>query len=187
MKNTFLFIALVIFATTASAHVAEKVTKNLKIEGDWCSGTYNLVVLSVKKEGTWQWKYNGTVLSNETGAKVNMALYGLGNYEVTQTDTNGKIIFTDSFKLATLPGPKADFGFDYLYAAGAVKFKNLTASNTTDLSWTWNFGDGSTSTDQYPTHHYKTEGTYLVQLTATDANGCSNTVTMEVVWRYPRN
>jgi PKD repeat protein len=36
-------------------------------------------------------------------------------------------------------------------------------------SWLWNFGDGTTSTEQNPTHRYTSPGTYTVTLTATNA------------------
>jgi len=37
--------------------------------------------------------------------------------------------------------------------------------------WTWNFGDGSTSSLQNPTHTYTTAGTYTVKLTAAGSTG----------------
>jgi PKD repeat protein len=49
-------------------------------------------------------------------------------------------------------------------------------SNNQPTSWLWNFGDGSTSTQQNPVHRYTTSGVYTVRLDATDALGsCWNT------------
>jgi len=183
MKIPVLFITLLFIAHAASAN--GKVSPNLKTEGDWCSGSYLLIAQAGKKQGTWQWKLDETILSAETSSSINMARYGAGTYTVSLTNASGKVILEDSFTLSALPGPKADFGFDYLFAAGAVKFTNMTTSNTSELTWLWDFGDGTTSDNQYPTHLYKSEGTYLVKLTATDASGCSNTVSMEIVWKYP--
>ena len=36
------------------------------------------------------------------------------------------------------------------------------------ISWNWNFGDGSSSTLQNPSHTYTTDGTYTVSLTVSD-------------------
>jgi len=41
----------------------------------------------------------------------------------------------------------------------------------TITSWLWDFGDGSTSSEQHPTHKYSDKGTYTVQLTVTDEDG----------------
>ncbi len=48
-----------------------------------------------------------------------------------------------------------------------------TSSNTPN-SWLWDFGDGTTSTDQNPVHVYNTPGTYTVTLIATNNAGSSS-------------
>jgi hypothetical protein len=53
-----------------------------------------------------------------------------------------------------------------------VAFQGLTHSAT---QWNWDFGDGTTSTDQNPVHIYKDGGYYDAVLTATDDNGASVT------------
>jgi len=47
-------------------------------------------------------------------------------------------------------------------------------------SWLWDFGDGNTSALQNPSHTYATSGTFNVQLTVTDINGCSDVTTASV-------
>jgi PKD repeat protein len=42
-------------------------------------------------------------------------------------------------------------------------------------AWSWNFGDGGTSTAQNPAHTYLVNGTYVVCLTVTTPNQCTNT------------
>ncbi len=38
-------------------------------------------------------------------------------------------------------------------------------------AWTWNFGDGQTSTVQNPSHTYNSPGTYTVSLNVSNADG----------------
>lgn len=54
-----------------------------------------------------------------------------------------------------------------------VSFQDASAGAT---SWSWDFGNGSSSNIKNPSTTYLTPGTYTVKLTATNANG-SNTVT----------
>jgi gliding motility-associated-like protein len=48
-------------------------------------------------------------------------------------------------------------------------------------SYTWNFGDGTSSTLANPSHVYSASGTYQLSLTATSSNGCSDTATAVIV------
>lgn len=60
-----------------------------------------------------------------------------------------------------------------------VNFQNTsTAPNGAALTYLWDFGDGTTSTDATPQHTYTREGNFTVSLTATSAGGCSETLTM---------
>ncbi len=45
-----------------------------------------------------------------------------------------------------------------------IQFTDLTTGDP--ISWTWDFGDGTTSVDQNPSHVYLTTGTYTVSLIA---------------------
>lgn len=56
-----------------------------------------------------------------------------------------------------------------------VAFTALTHSAT---KWTWDFGDGKTSSEKNPVHVYETGGYYKAKLTASDDKG--NSVTKEV-------
>ena len=58
-----------------------------------------------------------------------------------------------------------------------IKFTNLSIEATT---YSWDFG-GGTSTDRDPTFTFAGEGTYPVTLTASDARGASDEITIEVM------
>ncbi len=56
----------------------------------------------------------------------------------------------------------ADFSADKtgVVAGQAVNFSDQSSGNPTQ--WLWDFGDGSTSTEQNPTHAYNTMGVFTV-------------------------
>ncbi len=56
---------------------------------------------------------------------------------------------------------------------------SFTDQSTSPLAWSWNFGDGNSSSAQNPTHLYASLGTYTVTLTATNG-GCSHSVTQTI-------
>jgi subtilisin family serine protease len=60
---------------------------------------------------------------------------------------------------------------------GTVTFTDNTVGAT---SWLWDFGDGNTSTQQNPVHSYTLVDTYLVKLTVTNADGCSDMQTTTI-------
>jgi hypothetical protein len=53
------------------------------------------------------------------------------------------------------------------------------------VSWSWNFGDGATSTTRNPSHAYATGGTYTVTLTVADDDGATSTATGSVTVAAP--
>jgi hypothetical protein len=61
-----------------------------------------------------------------------------------------------------------------LYAAnpGTVWILNMIDPNTM-FTYLWDFGDGNTSTDPFPTNIYELSGTYTVCLTVIDPSGCT--------------
>lgn len=58
-------------------------------------------------------------------------------------------------------------------------------SRGTPTAWSWDFGDGNTSTEQNPVHTYGSAGTFTVRLTAANTGGTSTYASF--VWvRAPR-
>jgi len=73
----------------------------------------------------------------------------------------------------TSTAPAASFAFapDSPFVNQSVQF--IDASTGKPTSWTWNFGDGGTSTLQSPIHSYAAAGTFTVTLTAANTAGSS--------------
>jgi len=59
----------------------------------------------------------------------------------------------------------------------AINFNNTSPSST---GWLWNFGNGSTSTAQNPSHTYALPGVYSVSLTVTNGPACPGTSVQSV-------
>ncbi len=61
-----------------------------------------------------------------------------------------------------------------------VQFTDLSTSNSTIVSYFWEFGDGTTSTQQSPVYAYVSSGFYLVCLTIETIDSCMSTICQPV-------
>ena len=52
---------------------------------------------------------------------------------------------------------------------------NLSSGGSGSYTYFWSFGDGTSSTDPFPTHQYANGGPYLLCLTIDDGAGCTST------------
>jgi PKD repeat protein len=67
-----------------------------------------------------------------------------------------------------IPGNMPSANFEYIINGLTVTFNNTSTFAT---SYLWEFGDGTTSTAQHPTHTYAEDGLYDVKLTVTNDLG----------------
>jgi PKD repeat protein len=74
--------------------------------------------------------------------------------------------------------PKAEFVAGPTAGPARLEVTFSDVSNYEPTSWSWDFGDGRTSTEQDPTHTYEQAGDYDVALTVSNAYG-SDTQTEE--------
>ena len=113
----------------------------------------------------------------------NPATPGSGGNACPSTDQRGTsrpqgtLCDIGAYELAAASAPNASFTATPTSgdARLTVQFTD-TSTGGTPTSWSWNFGDGSTSTGQNPTHIFNRGGVFTVTLTATNATG-SSTVT----------
>src|SRR5581483_7749697 len=59
----------------------------------------------------------------------------------------------------------------------SVSFTGSATGGTAPYSYSWNFGDGSSSTAQNPSHTYSSAGTFTATLTVTDSSSPAKTAT----------
>lgn len=63
----------------------------------------------------------------------------------------------------------------------AIQFSDSSVvNNGTITDWLWTFGDGSSSTAQFPDHIFANPGSYFVQLVAGSSAGCTDTIAFEL-------
>lgn len=77
--------------------------------------------------------------------------------------------------------PKAEFS-QSVKNGNAPLFVQFTDLSKNEAGWNWDFGDGTTSTEQNPLHTYFAAGTYTVSLVVRNGNGTdSKTDTINVI------
>ncbi|MEI6435705.1 MAG: PKD domain-containing protein [Bacteroidota bacterium] len=82
--------------------------------------------------------------------------------------------YDDPTQEPPIPGNKPNAAFTTSVSGLVVTFNNTTTDAT---SYNWDFGDGTTSTEQNPVHTYS-GGPYNIILSATNANGTTTASTM---------
>lgn len=73
-----------------------------------------------------------------------------------------------------------DLAAAYAHSISGTTVIFTNKSSLKAKTYSWNFGDGNTSTLKDPVHTYTNKGVYTVTLTAYDSNGCSRVVTEQV-------
>lgn len=72
--------------------------------------------------------------------------------------------------------------FSYSATGLTVAFTDeSTDSDGTVVSWSWDFGDGTASDVQHPSHTYAGDGTYTVVLTVTDDDNAPSSTSQDVM------
>jgi PKD repeat protein len=123
---------------------------------------------------SWSWNFGDGSTSNVQNPTHTYA--NLGTYTVTLTasNSNGSDTTSKANYIVVTLAPVADFTVNARVgnAPFVVQFTDLSTNNPT--SWHWQFGDGTTSTQQSPLHTYPIKGAYNVTLTVSNQYG-SNT------------
>jgi len=136
--------------------------------------------------GYYTWNFNDGSPSYETiESEVSHTFPAAGTYpvELTTVDENGCSQTTYNMVIVN-PLPIPDFDYVSGVCDEPTQFTDLSSGNGVPVvEWFWEFGDEdeSTSDERNPLFTYASqEGTYLVRLTVTNANGCVNTIEKEI-------
>ena len=94
--------------------------------------------------------------------------------------------FTAIDSLRTYPMPKADFTIDNKVVYNDNPVVNFTDTSMGVSDWLWSFGDGTTSTDKNPTHHYNKTGHQKVLLQVFNPYQCTDTISQNLLVAFDR-
>jgi len=119
---------------------------------------------------------------NPTHTYTTAGTYTVCLYVLTAYDNLGLPIICDSIcTTVTVGGSTIGCQASYYLGIDTNNLYNLyiienSTGTSSTTNYSWSFGDGSTSTVQYPTHQYSTFGLYNLCLTLSDSvSGCSST------------
>lgn len=119
----------------------------------------------------------------------NISYPDTGWWEVNLTITENGCTRSYTDSVLVLPNPVLDF--EISGSEGCIPLVvSFTDSSyaATPLSYAWDFGDGTGSTEMNPVHEYNQSGTYDISLTISTQSGCiaSDTFVLpDGVWVYP--
>lgn len=138
---------------------------------------------------TWNVSGGTVASSNLTQCVVNWGSAGWGSVSAEITNDDGEV-FQEEVCIEIITSPEALFGlmpdvhndFAEICLEDVHEFVNLSNTNggSALMSYYWDFGDGTTSSEFEPSHQYMNPGGYEVTLTVTNLCNCTSTYTMKV-------
>jgi outer membrane protein assembly factor BamB/nitrous oxidase accessory protein NosD len=170
----------------------------ISTDGTIYFGNYDGIFFAINSNGTQKWNYTlgGRVYGSPTVGSDGTIYVGSYDCKMYAFNSNGTLLWTYTtngaiYGSATIgANDTLYFGSDdkNIYAiantvcranqtnGGAPLTVQFNASDISPGSWSWDFGDGNSSTDQNPIHTYLNPGFYNVTLTVTRSNGQIRTV-----------
>ena len=134
----------------------------------------------------YEWDFDSDGNPDATGMTVTHVFTEGGSRAVTLkvTDNDGVTGFiTKTIPVRINTPPYANFSYEPVNpkVSETVTFTSTSIdADGTITTWLWDFGDGTTTSEQTPSHKYAAAGTYAVVLTVTDDEGAIGQKTKDV-------
>jgi gliding motility-associated-like protein len=126
------------------------------------------------------WDFNDGTTTSTTDSLISYTYTIPGNYipKMILVDAGGCVVPITGPDTIRVNGVDAHFNFvnPVFCDQASVTFKDSSFSTEPITSYTWNFGDGNTSSVKDPVHLYSNTGIYHPQLIVTTIGGCTDTV-----------
>ena len=140
-------------------------------------GAVNINASGSKNAVKYQWDFgNGTVLpaTPSTTSTISYIYPNSGTYTIKLKVFNAagcdSAIASNNITLTT---SSLGTNSNWSYTSDDLDFSFTRATIINATSYKWNFGDGSTSTQQNPTHAYTNPGAYTITLSASNSCGAT--------------
>lgn len=151
------------------------------------SNTFQVILSGVDNSITFMYKDMDQTNFNDTGGCASEIVVGIENDNgTTGLEVYNEVVPPDSYAIrfeipCFVSGqvPVADFG----HSASGLNVAFLDSSLNSPTSWFWDFGDGSTSTQQNTNHSYANSGVYTVCLIV--SNPCGSDTICKAVSLFP--
>ena len=143
-----------------------------------CQGSSIALTVSDFQNFTYQWMKNGAVESGQTATLYNATTSGLYKNRVTHATIPGCTLDTRELDVKILSQPTASFTLPG--PACVNNDLNFTSTSTVDplatVLCSWDFGDGTLSSNCTETHAYAAAQSYTVELTISydGVSGCTS-------------
>jgi gliding motility-associated-like protein len=140
---------------------------------------------------TYQWNKAGAAITGQTTSTLSfpsLAATDEADYSVSVTSTaNTCTQETGKASVNVFSTPVAAFTFSGTQCIGSTitYTDQSTKDSRATLTYAWALGDGTTSTDQSPTHPYKTASNFAVSLAVSYSGSCSNSTNQSVKINSP--
>jgi gliding motility-associated-like protein len=125
------------------------------------------------------WNFGDGQTSTQENPTNNYASAGIYNVSLASTSSDG---CTDTVTVSVTASPLPQASFEVIpQCFQNVVFVSTSTGNGVPLTgWNWNLGDGNSAADSSFTHEYANAGTYNVNLIVSNAQGCTDTATLQV-------
>lgn len=131
----------------------------------------------------WYWDFGDGATSTEQNPVHAYNISGYIDVCLTIISDSGSCTSTECMIVELPGGPGGDCQADFYYTtdstggySSVVNFFDLSTPGGMIYTWYWEFGDGTTSTEQNPVHTFNATGEYNVCLTiTTDSIYCTST------------
>ena len=142
--------------------------------------------ISVDPDGyitAWSWEFGDNTTSTLQNPTHRYANNGVYTVNLTVTDNYGAVAQTSQQITVLNVPPTANFTY---FPSSPTDLDTVNFNDTSlDLdgqivNWSWDFGDGNQSTEQYPTHQYSDNGTYTITLNVTDDDQATDAYSVQI-------